>query len=90
MERLNLSDAIDDLAPPPPPCFLNSHAWTQYLKSCATAQNATRYQKIVVMVDGKPRINHEFRFCKDCTPEHKRAMQDKKMCNPIHLKNLSL
>ena len=37
--RLNLSDAVDDLAPPPPPCFFNRGSWIAYLKSAAAAQN---------------------------------------------------
>lgn len=37
--RLNLSDAVDDLALPPPPCFFNRSSWMLYLKSAAAAQN---------------------------------------------------
>lgn len=38
--RLNLSDAVDDLAPlEQPPCFHNRESWLQYLKSAAETQN---------------------------------------------------
>lgn len=41
--RLNLSDAVDDIAPlAPPPCFHNRESWLQYLKSAQLCKTAVR------------------------------------------------
>jgi hypothetical protein len=89
MSRLNLKDAIDDLAPPPPPCFLNNVHWIEYLYSAAATQNNRGEQKIILIVDGEPRINHAFNFCEDCeSKEHKEHQKMMGLCRPDHLKGL--
>jgi hypothetical protein len=87
MPRLNLSDAIDDLAPPPPPCFLNRVEWMEYLKSCATSQNDGESQKIILIKDGEPRINYDYDICADCTQVHSLAMMQQFRCQPLYLKS---
>lgn len=48
--RLNLSDAVDDLAPlDPPPCFHNRESWNLYLKSAAATQNHRSNQEVVIV-----------------------------------------
>jgi hypothetical protein len=85
-KRINLSDAIDDLAPAPPPCFLNRLEWTEYLKSCAASQNDGESQKIILIQDGEPRINFGYDICADCTQVHSLAMTQQGKCNPNALK----
>ncbi len=87
MPRLNLSDAIDDLAPPPPPCFLNRLEWVEYLKSCAASQNDGESPKVILMKDGEPVINYDYPICADCTQVHSLAMSTAGKCQPLFLKS---
>lgn len=73
--RINLKDAVDDLAPEPPPCFLNKVHWIEYLHSVAAAQNNRGEQKIILIVDGEPVINRNFNFCEDCESKEHREFQ---------------
>lgn len=86
MPRLNLNDAIDDLAPPPPPCFLNRLEWVEYLKAAAASQNVSEAPKIIFIKDGEPRINYDYPFCADCTQTHSLAMAKAGRCKPNALK----
>ncbi|MBP3980512.1 hypothetical protein J8G26_07160 [Acidovorax sp. JG5] len=84
--RLNLSDAVDDLAPPPPPCFFNRASWIAYLKSAAAAQNHNGSQPVIIVAaDGEPAFNARLNYCADCTQAKSLEMQDKGRCNPYHL-----
>jgi hypothetical protein len=86
-KRINLSDAIDDLAPAPPPCFLNRLEWTEYLKSCAASQNDGESPKIILIQNGEPSINYAYDICADCTQVHSLAMTQAGKCNPNALKS---
>ena len=84
--RLNLSDAVDDLAPPPPPCFFNRSSWMLYLKSAAAAQNHKGSQPVIIVAaDGEPAFNTRLSYCADCTQAKSLEMQGKGRCNPYHL-----
>ena len=84
--RLNLSDAVDDLAPPPPPCFFNRGSWIAYLKSAAAAQNHKGSQPVIIVAaDGDPAFNTCLNYCADCTQAKSLEMQGKGRCNPNHL-----
>ncbi len=84
--RLNLSDAVDDLAPPPPPCFFNRGSWIACLKSAAAAQNHKGSQPVIIVAaDGEPAFNTRLSYCADCTQAKSLEMQDKGRCNPYHL-----
>lgn len=84
--RLNLSDAVDDLAPPPPPCFFNRSSWMLYLKSAAAAQNHKGSQPVIIVAaDGEPAFNTRLNYCADCTQAKSLEMQGKGRCNPYHL-----
>ena len=84
--RLNLSDAVDDLAPPPPPCFFNRASWIAYLKSAAAAQNHKDSQPVIIVAaDGTPAFNNRLNYCADCTQAKSFEMQGKGRCNPYHL-----
>lgn len=87
MPRIRLSDAIDDLAPPPPPCFLNRLEWVEYLKSCAACQYDNESPKIVLIEGHEPRINYEYPICDDCTQEYSRAMTAIGRCQPLFLRS---
>jgi hypothetical protein len=87
MPRLNLSDAIDDLAPPPPPCFLNRLEWVEYLKSCAASQNDGESPRILHITNGEPRINYDYPICADCTQVHSLEMAKVGKCQPLFLRN---
>lgn len=84
--RINLSDAVDDLAPAPPPCFLNRSQWIGYLKSAAAAQNQKDEPKIIVIREDEPTINTDFDFCVDCTQATKTKMQASNRCKPDWMK----
>jgi hypothetical protein len=86
---LNLSDTIDDLAPRPPPCFQNRLEWLEYLKSAAASQGDGESQKIILLTRGIPRINFDYDFCCDCTPEYRDAMASAGRCNPFFLKAIA-
>ena len=90
MSRLNLCDAVDDLAPPPPPCFLNKLEWVEYLKSCAASQNDGESPKIIYIADGEPKINYDYPICADCTQVHSLAMGKAGRCKPNFLKEQRL
>lgn len=86
--RLNLSDVIDDLAPPPPPCYQNRMQWMEYLKSCASTQIKRKSHKVILLQDDEPYFNFEFNFCRDCNQIQSLRMGNAGRCNPDHLKNL--
>lgn len=83
--RLNLSDAVDDLAPEHPPCFYNRDIWLQYLKSAAAVQNQRDEQKVIVVIRGEPIFNLAYNFCEDCSSLRASRMQESGRCNPRHL-----
>lgn len=87
--RINLNDAVDDLAPPPPPCFFNRGSWVSYLKSAAASQNQ-RNEPAVILIDqgGNAVFNHDFPFCADCTQVKSLEMTRQGRCNPQYLINL--
>jgi hypothetical protein len=80
--RCNLSDAVDDLAPAPPPCFVNKQHWIGYLKSAAAAQNQKDEPKIIRIFAGEPVLNRDFNFCADCNTDTSLAMHAKGRCKP--------
>ena len=87
--RINLKDAVDDLAPPPPSCFFNRGSWMQYLQSAAAAQNQ-RNEPVVILVaqDGAATFNFDFPMCADCTQVKSLEMTRQGRCNPEYLVNL--
>lgn len=85
--RLNLSDCIQDLHPPPPPCFKNRLLWVEYLQAAASCQNHKGEPKIIVIVNGEPAINQDFPYCEDCTQLKSLDMYQKGLCNPNYLKD---
>lgn len=86
--RVNLKDAVDDLAPPPPPCFFNRSGWMQYLQSAAAAQNQ-RNEPVVILIarDGAATFNFDFPMCADCTQDKSLEMTRQGRCNPQYLSN---
>ena len=87
--RINLKDAVDDLAPPPPSCFFNRGSWIQYLQSAAAAQNQ-RNEPVVILVarDGAATFNFDFPMCADCTQVERLEMTRQGRCNPEYLVSL--
>lgn len=85
--RINLKDAVDDLAPPPPPCFFNRSGWMQYLQSAAATQNQ-RNEPVVILVaqDGAATFNFDFPLCADCSQVKSLEMTRQGRCNPEYLK----
>lgn len=85
--RLNMSDAVDDLAPlDPPPCFHNRESWKLYLKSAAATQNHRSNQKVIIVgQDGRPRFNERLNYCADCTQAKSMEMLAQGRCDPYHL-----
>ena len=84
--RLNLSDAVDELAQPHKPCFFNRVSWIAYLKSAAAAQNHKGSQPVIIVAaDGEPAFNTRLNYCADCTQAKSLEMQGKGRCNPYHL-----
>jgi hypothetical protein len=84
--RLNLSDAVEDLSPPPPPCFYNRGEWVLYLKSAAAAQTQRDEAKVIVHDEfGTPSFNRAYPFCQDCAPAHKQRMMEQGKCHPTYL-----
>ncbi len=85
--RLNLSDAVEDLAPiKHPPCFHNRDSWWLYLKSAAATQNHRSNQKVIVIgEDGQPRFNERLNYCADCTQAKSLEMLAQGRCDPHHL-----
>ena len=87
--RINLKDAVDDLAPPPPSCFFNRSGWMQYLQSAAAAQNQ-RNEPVVILVaqDGAAAFNFDFPLCADCSRVKSLEMTRQGRCNPQYLTDL--
>ena len=84
--RINLKDAVDDLAPPPPSCFFNKVQWVEYLKSAAAVQNHKGEPRVIIMENGTPAFNRELNFCVDCYQQKSVEMMAKGRCNPDDLK----
>jgi hypothetical protein len=85
--RINMMDAVNDLAPPPPPCFLTAHSWRVYLTSAAGAQNSRKEPRVILIAeDGTPAFNRKFNFCADCTQIKSVEMMGKGRCDPKFLK----
>lgn len=87
--RLNLRDAVLDLAPPPPPCFQNRIHWREYLVSAAASQNVRGEPKVVHIINGDPVLNLDYPFCADCTQHKSLEMTRQGRCNPDYLKGLT-
>ena len=87
--RINLKDAVDDLAPPPPSCFFNRSSWMQYLQSAAAAQNQ-RNEPVVILVaqDGAATFNFDYPLCADCSQIKRMEMTRAGRCNPEYLVSL--
>lgn len=86
--RINLSDAVDDVAPPKPPCFRSRLEWIGYLRAGAAAQNQKNEPTVILVVNGTPRFNKAFPMCDDCTKWHKLEMSRQDRCEPDYLKDL--
>ena len=86
--RLNIRDAINDLAPQAPPCFHNHLEWMEYLQSAGAAQTQAREPKIILLIEGEPRINPLYPYCQDCTQVKSLEMDKIGKCNPNHLKEI--
>ena len=85
--RINLVDAVLDVAPPPPPCFLNRQSWIEYLQSAAGAQNQRTEPKVIIMLASEPAMNPDFPFCVDCTQVKSFEMTAQGKCHPAYLKD---
>lgn len=83
--RLNLSDAVDDLAPEHPPCWPDRRAWLAYLKSAAAVQNQRDEQVVIAIVRAEPAFNVFLNYCVDCLVPRAREMERAGRCNPNHL-----
>ncbi len=83
---MNLRDAVTDVCPAPPPCFLNKQSWREYLQSAASVQNQKREPKVILIQDGEPVFNTNFDFCADCTQKKSVEMMVKGKCSPNFLK----
>lgn len=81
---MNRAAAARALAPERPKCFTSRGQWIVYLEEAAALQRP-KHSGPLVIEDGVPRLNRDFNFCRDCTPEHKAAMQRARRCNPGHL-----
>ena len=87
--RINLKDAVDDLAPPPPPCFFNRGSWMQYLQSAAAAQNQRNEPAVIhISQDGAATFNFDYPLCADCSQIKRMEMTHQGRCNPKYLTNL--
>ena len=81
---MNRRDTVTDLAPRPPPCFLNRAAWVEYLQAAAQAQGDSE-PKILLIAKGEARINYDYPFCDDCDEAFKARAGSK--CQPNFLKD---
>ena len=87
--RINLKDAVDDLAPPPPSCFFNRSGWMQYLQSAAAAQNQRNEPTVIhISQDGAATFNFDYPLCADCSQIKSREMTRHERCNPEYLVSL--
>ena len=83
-------DIVMQIAPPAPPCFASRLQWLEYLGSAAESQKTTRLfddsRAVVLLIEeGKPRINPQFAYCRDCSAQHSHAMLTAGKCKPGHL-----
>lgn len=85
--RTNLSDAVEDLAPGPPPCFHNRAEWIQYLKSAAAVQYHKGEQKVIFARRVEASFNYEFDYCEDCHSARQAQMVRKGLCHPDYVKD---
>ena len=87
-KRLNLADAVRDLAPPPPPCFHNRFAWMEFLTSAAECQNNSKStrRKVILIAEDQPTFNRSLDFCADCNQQHSLQMMRDGKCQPDYLK----
>ena len=67
----------------PPPCFGDDRAmWVSWLEIAAQAQ-ASHGQTVVLLVEqGKPRLNPAMNFCADCTREYAASQERRGKCRP--------
>lgn len=83
---MNLSDSVDDLAPPPPPCFFSRADWVTYLKSAAAAQGPMVEVKLIRnATSSEPEFNFAYPFCQDCSSSHSANMKKVGKCQPDYL-----
>lgn len=83
-----MNDAVEDLAPMPPPCFHNRVGWIAYLKSAAAAQNHAGEPRVILIANGEAVFNLDFPFCEDCTQIKSLEMHNQGRCNKDYLTQL--
>ncbi len=88
------ADIVAAVAPPAPPCFETRMQWVAYLGSAAENQKENKpydvSDRLVLVRDdeGSYQVNRRVLFCRDCTSEHKAAMQAVGRCRPQYLRDV--
>lgn len=76
---------IEDLAPPPPPCFTRPQ-WIAYLLASHGASREAQILGPIDMRRNPPVFNLRFDYCEDCTAKHALTMQLAGKCMPLYLR----
>lgn len=82
MTRDEVNEAIEQLAPPAPPCFESRIQWHEWLRAAAEVKNTSSASTPFVIVDGKPKFNTLVSFCDDCSQRYRSAMLKQDRCYP--------
>lgn len=88
MNRTETNEAIEQLAPPAPPCFDSRLQWLQWLYAAADAHRTQEStgRSPLVFKEGQPvRFNFDISYCEDCDVRFRSAMLKEGRCNPTHL-----
>jgi hypothetical protein len=90
MSRMNLSDTVQDIAPPPPPCFADKFIWREYLISFAASQHRKGEHKVFILqLEAPPTFNYRLNFCRDCDRSHRESMAFEQRCRPDYLQQIN-
>lgn len=81
MTRDDTAEAIDRLAPPPPPCFDSRQQWHSWL--CASAETGPSPTTSPIQIrNGVAHFNARIGYCQDCPVSYRSEMLKRDRCCP--------
>lgn len=82
MNRDDVRETLEEIAPPAPPCFEGRGVWMRWLVARSESHPIGSGSPITLVDAASPAFNHSINFCADCTLQHRTAMLKQDRCRP--------